>query len=83
MKNKEGNTAQTLWACKSYCELHQPPIMVLENVAQLLSPQSSNKDEFDNMWQSIGYATGHVVLDAKNWVPQRRRRGGDSTPGTM
>lgn len=74
VKNKDGNTARTLWGCQEYCEHHQPPIMVLENVPQFLSSQSSNKEEFDKMWKSVGYVTGHTIIDAKSWVPQRRKR---------
>lgn len=52
-----------------------PPVLVLENVVGLLSSRSGA--DFKMLIQSLGnrgYRVGSMVLDAKHWLPQSRKR---------
>lgn len=74
VKDKQGQTADTLHACHACCESHQPPFMALENVVQFLSTASSNLNELVKMFASIGYALWYVIVEASSWLPHRRKR---------
>ena len=69
-------TANSLWGFWHYCELHQPPVLILENLIddEFLSDTSNNFDQFKRSFSEIGYAIKHVLLDASMWAPQRRKR---------
>ena len=74
VQERRGVTANTLWSCRDYCELHQPPVVILENVENLLNATSNNFDELKRRFGAIGYAIEHVLLDASMWGPRRRKR---------
>ena len=74
VRQKSGNTALSLLGFVEYCEHHKPPVGLCENVVELVSNSSSNWAEFVKLFFSIGYACKYIILDASNWVPQRRRR---------
>ena len=74
LQEKKGVTAISLWSLRDYCELHQPPVLILENVENFLNDTSNNFDELKRRFGAIGYAVKHVLLDASLWVPQIRKR---------
>ena len=74
LQERKGVTANSLWGFWHYCELHQPPVLILENVENLLNATANNFDELKRRFGAIGYAVKHVVLDASLWVPQIRKR---------
>ena len=74
LQERKGVTANSLWSFRDYCELHQPPVLILENAEEFLSDTSNNFDQFKRSFSEIGYAIKHVLLDASMWVPQRRKR---------
>ena len=74
VQERRGVTANTMWSCSDYCELHQPPVVILENVEAFLNATSNNFDELQRRFGAIGYAVMHTALDAKWWVPQIRNR---------
>ena len=75
LQKRKGVTANSLSGFWHYCELHQPPVLILENVIdEFLSDTSNNIDQFKRSFSEIGYAIKHVMLDASMWVPQRRKR---------
>ncbi len=74
VRQKSGNTALSLLGFVEYCEHHKPPVGLCENVAEFVAAGSSNWAEFVKLFFSIGYACKYVILNASNWVPQRRRR---------
>ena len=75
LQERKGVTAHSLWGFWHNCELHQPPVLILENVIdEFLSDTSNNFDQFKRSFSEIGYAIKHVLLDASMWVPHRRKR---------
>ena len=74
LQERKGVTANSLWDFWHYCELHQPPVLILENVEEFLNDTSNNFDQLKRRFGAIGYAIKHVLLDASMWVPQRRKR---------
>ena len=75
LQERKSVTANSLWGFWHYCVLHQPPVLILENVIdEFLSDTSNNIDQFKRSFSEIGYAIKHVMLDASMWVPQRRKR---------
>ena len=56
-------------------ETHQPPVIVLENVKNLLRHDKGRtfriiKDTLDE----LGYEVTHDLIDSRPWVPQKRER---------
>ena len=70
LQKRKGVTANSLSGVWHYCELQQPPVLILE----FFSDTSNNIDQFKRSFSEIGYASKHVLLDASMWVPQRRKR---------
>ena len=70
-----GVTAFTLKSFHQHVTCHAPPIAICENVQEFVStPGSTNMAEFSKMFSKAGYACKYVLVDACQWVAQRRKR---------
>ena len=70
-----GVTAFTLKSFHQHVTFHAPPIAICENVQEFVStPGSTNMAEFSKMFSKAGYACKYVLVDACQWVAQRRKR---------
>jgi len=59
-----------------YCEFIRPPILMMENVAEMKNGfDMAYTEEIEERLTQLGYAVKHVVLNAADYgVPQRRKR---------
>jgi DNA (cytosine-5)-methyltransferase 1 len=56
-------------------KLHQPPVVVLENVKNLLRHDKGQTFRvIKNALDELGYEVTHDVVSARPWVPQKRER---------
>ncbi|HWP00623.1 MAG TPA: DNA (cytosine-5-)-methyltransferase [Methylococcus sp.] len=56
-------------------EKHQPPVLFLENVKNLLRHDKGRTwDTIKNVLDELGYNVRHRVVDSRPWVPQKRER---------
>lgn len=55
---------------------HKPPVIVLENVKNLVSHDKGNTFKVikTTLEEDLGYTIRYKVLDGKGWVPQHRER---------
>lgn len=54
---------------------HQPPILFLENVKNLLRHDRGRTwDTIKNALDELGYNVRHGIVDSRPWVPQKRER---------
>ena len=59
-----------------YCEFIRPPILMMENVAEMKNGfDMAYTEEIEERLTQLGYSVKHVVLNAADYgVPQRRKR---------
>jgi DNA (cytosine-5)-methyltransferase 1 len=59
-----------------YCEYIRPPILMMENVAEMKNGfDMAYTEEIEERLSQLGYSVKHVVLNAADYgVPQRRKR---------
>jgi DNA (cytosine-5)-methyltransferase 1 len=59
-----------------YCEYIRPPILMMENVAEMKNGfDMAYTEEIEERLAQLGYSVKHVVLNAADYgVPQRRKR---------
>jgi DNA (cytosine-5)-methyltransferase 1 len=56
-------------------ERHQPPVVVLENVKNLLRHNKGRTFRvIRNALDELGYEVTHALIDSRPWVPQKRER---------
>lgn len=56
-------------------EKHQPPVLFLENVKNLLRHDKGRTwDTIKNALDELGYNVRHGIVDSRPWVPQKRER---------
>jgi DNA (cytosine-5)-methyltransferase 1 len=57
-------------------EYHRPPVILLENVKNLLSHDSGKTFRVikDTLEKELGYHIHHKIIDGQHWVPQHRER---------
>ena len=54
---------------------HQPPVVVLENVKNLLRHDKGRTFRvIKNALEELGYEVTHDIVDSRPWVPQKRER---------
>ena len=61
--HKVGTTGSTMEGLHTYVEEHTPPLMILENVAQILEP--ANVKVIRTMFESLGYTIAFVNVKAE------------------
>ncbi len=57
-------------------EFHKPPVILLENVKNLISHDSGNTFKVirHTLEEELGYTLSYRVIDGRGWVPQHRER---------
>jgi DNA (cytosine-5)-methyltransferase 1 len=56
-------------------EKHQPPVLFLENVKNLLRHDKGRTfGTIKNALDELGYNVRHGIVDSRSWVPQKRER---------
>lgn len=57
-------------------EFHRPPVILLENVKNLISHDGGNTFRVirETLEQELGYTIHYRVIDGQHWVPQHRER---------
>lgn len=56
-------------------KVHQPPVVVLENVKNLLRHDKGRTFRvIRNALEELGYEVSHDIVDSRPWVPQKRER---------
>ena len=75
IKNRTGSTGTTLQGVADYCESHRVPLLILENVVEILNPKTTNWSCLEQIMDSLGYSIHGMPVQAfKHGSPVPRER---------
>lgn len=77
LKGLEGSRSGLIWEWFRVIKemANRPPILVAENVTGLISIDDGiHYVQIHKELEKLGYNVGAIILDAKHWIPQSRKR---------
>lgn len=62
---KKGSTGKTFADLVEYCRTHRPPVLVLENVPEILNEGTGNLSAMRSYFDDMGYSMAHALVQAE------------------
>lgn len=70
-----GSSGATFNGLLSYAHLAGPPVLLMENVVEILSKDATNNNTLLKHFRDLGYCIDYCILQAdEQYVPQKRKR---------